>query len=430
MAKQTDIKLRSAIFYQAFPRQHSNTQDFNGVTKDLDRIQSLGVDILYLLPIHPIGERARKGTKGSPYSIIDYYAIHPDLGSLDDFKKLVNEAKKRNIRVMIDIVFNHTSRDSKLVDEHPDWFYRKQTGELANRVGDWSDIADLDFRNRGVWDYLIEVLEYWAAIVDGFRCDVAPLLPIEFWQEARTAVEKINPKLIWLTESVHPGFVKYIRDIGYDAQSDAVMYQAFDICYDYDIFDYMDDYLKDPKKLSRWLEEIFRQECVYPNNYVKLRSFENHDQQRLRSKTRDQSQFIQMNAMMYFLRGSAFIYSGQEHSVNHFPDLFEDDLIPWHQGENLESFFTTLAKIKKNPLFIDGIFEIHEKEKAAVLSYHNQDAFLLGIFNLENEKILKVPLKDGTYQNLINQQKIVVRNGQIDAPDFPIMIETKKDINR
>jgi len=287
MARQTNTELRSYTFYQVFPRQHSKTQDFLGVIHDLDRIKSLGVDVLYVLPVHPIGEIARKGKEGSPYSIVDYFEIHPGLGTLQDFVNLIDVAHEKGMKVMMDIVFNHTSRDSKLVKEKPEWFYKNAKGEFANRIGDWSDITDLDFKHRGVWDYLIDILKYWASFVDGFRCDVAPLLPLAFWKEARSQIDPINPDLIWLSESVEPGFIKYLRDHGYGCSSDSEMYQVFDICYDYDIYSYMNEYLKDSKKLSRWLEEIARQEIIYPENYIKLRSFENHDQERLRSKVRN-----------------------------------------------------------------------------------------------------------------------------------------------
>jgi len=220
MAKQTDLNLRSKTFYQVFPRQHSQKQNFKGIIEDLDRIKNMGVDILYLLPIHPIGKKARKGTKGSPYSIIDYYKIDESLGSKEEFIELIEQAHQRNMKVMIDIVFNHTSRDSILTNQHPEWFYKNESGGFANRVGDWSDITDLDFNQRPVWDYLIGVLRYWAEIVDGFRCDVAPLLPIEFWIEARKEVEKINPYMIWLTESVHGSLIKYLRDRGFECSSD------------------------------------------------------------------------------------------------------------------------------------------------------------------------------------------------------------------
>jgi cyclomaltodextrinase / maltogenic alpha-amylase / neopullulanase len=427
MAKKTDLSLRSYTFYQVFPRQHSKTKDFKGVIDDLDRIKNLGVDVIYLLPIHPIGKKARKGIEGSPYSIVDYLEVHKDLGTIDDFKTLVLEARKRNLKVMIDIVFNHTSRDSKLVFEKPEWFYKNEKNEFANRVGDWSDITDLNFVNRGVWDYLIDVLKYWATMVDGFRCDVAPLLPLDFWLEAREKVDQINPNLIWLTESVHPGFIKYLRDQGYDCYSDSEMYQAFDICYDYDIYDYMNDYLKDPKKLSKWIEEIERQETIYPKNYVKLRSFENHDQPRLRSKVRDHDHFMMMLALNFFLKGAAFIYAGQEHEIDVMPDLFNHHEIIWNEKNSVEPYIKRLASLKKQPIFIEGNFNIHHKVDVVLMSYHYQHQFLIGIFNLEQKDEIDVPLIDGTYLNFITDTDVIVKNGKIKLDNNPIIIDTLKE---
>ena len=431
MAKQTNLNLRSATIYQVFPRQHSKKQNFEGVIDDLDRIKDMGVDIIYLLPFHPIGEKARKGVQGSPYSIVDFYQIHPELGTLDDLKKLVDEAHKRNMKVMMDIVINHTSRDSVLTKEHPEWFYKKADGGFANRVGDWSDITDLDYSNKDVWNYFIEVLKYWATIVDGYRCDVAPLLPIDFWVEARKKVEQVNPDLIWLTESVHPGFIKYIRDLGYDCSSDSQMYDAFDICYDYDIFDFMDDYLlKDSKHLSRWLEEIYRQEMIYPKNYIKLRNFENHDQKRLRSKVRDHNHFIQMLTMMFFIKGTSFVYAGMEHEIDHYPDLFENDLVPWNKDKSLETYVRLLANMKKDPIFIEGNFHLENSNDIAVFSYDYNDTYLLGIFNLENKNNLEIALKDGIYKNELNQEDIIVKHGKIELNHKPIIIRTHRGQKR
>jgi cyclomaltodextrinase / maltogenic alpha-amylase / neopullulanase len=426
MAKQTDLNLRSLTFYQIFPRQHSALQNFSGIIKDLDRIRALGTDVLYLMPIHPIGRKARKGSEGSPYSIVDYYAIHESLGSLDDFKRLVKEARARGMKVMIDIVFNHTSRDSKLVINHPDWFYKNLKGEFANRIGDWSDITDLDFGKRPVWDYLMDVLRFWATIVDGFRCDVAPLLPLEFWREARDSVDLINPDLIWLTESVNYGFIKYLRDLGYDCFTDSEMYQVFDICYDYDIYDFMNEYLKDGKKLSRWLEEIYRQEVTYPRNYIKLRSFENHDQPRLRSKVRDHDHFILMLSLMFFIKGPAFVYAGMEHEIAHEPNLFEHDIIPWQPEVSVETLIRRLSNMKKQPLFVHGNYQMHHKEDVAVLSYAYQEQFIVGIFNLEKQTTVKVPLTDGMYVNYIDDTEVEIKSGMIQLGSIPIIIDTTK----
>jgi glycosidase len=427
MARKTDINLRSLTFYQVFPRQHSIKQNFAGIQDDLDRIKGMGVDVLYLLPIHPIGKKARKGSQGSPYSIMDYYQIDPKYGTLDDFKRLVKSAHDRGIKVMMDIVFNHTSRDSVLVNTKPEWFYKNERNEFANRVGDWSDITDLDFKFREVWDYLIDVLKYWAQIVDGFRCDVAPLLPLDFWLEARAKVDQVHPDMIWLTESVHPGFIKYLRDLGYECSSDSEMYQAFDICYDYDIFDYMNEYLANPIKLNHWLEAIIHQDVIYPKNYLKLRSFENHDQPRLRSKVRDRAHFIQMLALNFFIKGPAFIYAGQEHEIFVSPSLFENDLVPWNQKTSLESLIKRLASLKKQPIFVEGNFNYHAQEGVAMFSYTYQHQFLLGIFNLEQSISVKVPLIDGIYTNFYDESDIIVQDQTIQLSDKPIIIDTLKE---
>lgn len=425
MAKNTDIKLRNQIVYQVFVRQHSKTGDFQGLIDDLDRIKSLGVDIVYLLPFHKIGQKDRKGSKGSPYSIYDYYSIDPDYGTLDDFIKLKEEIHKRDMKLMIDIVFNHTSRDSILTQTHPEWFYRNPDGTFKNRVGDWSDITDLDFNNRDVWEYLITVLKYWAQYVDGFRCDVAPLLPIDFWIEAREKVSIINPDLIWLTESVELGFIKYLRDIGFDACTDSQMYEAFDVCYDYDIYSFMNGYLNHSNSLERYLYEIWRQEAVYPKNYVKLRSFENHDQERLASKTKDENQLIHMTALQFFLRGMPMIYAGQEHKISKRPDLFEIDPIQWNKEKSIEPLIQKLAQIKKDPLFINGIFEVVKSKDIAVLSYKNDKETMYGIFNLENINEIDLNIKDGSYLNLINDENIEVRNQKIKLNQNPIIFKVK-----
>jgi len=428
MAKHTDIRLRSYTFYQVFPRQYSEEGTFKAVESDLNRIAAMGVDVLYFLPIHPIGEVARKGMEGSPYSIKDYYAVCDKLGSIEDFKSLVYKAHEKGMKVMIDIVFNHTSRDSLLVKTHPDWFYKNEKGEFANRIGDWSDITDLDFKHREVWNYLIDVLVYWAKIVDGFRCDVAPLLPIDFWIEARQIIDHINPNIMWLTESVEYGFIKYLRDLGYDCSSDSQMYEAFDICYDYDIYHNMNDYLKDGSKLSRWLDEVERQEVIYPKNYVKLRSFENHDQKRLRSKVRDHHHFIQMNALMFFLKGPAFIYNGQEHEIDYAPSLFDKDVIHWNVKHSIEPLLKKMAELKKKSIFTYGNFNIHNKHEVAVMSYTNHDEVALGIFNLEQAISCDVPLKDGTYINHLTNQHITIKHGKIELKHEPIVILTTKEM--
>ena len=244
MAQNTDKKLRNMMMYQIFVRNFSAQGTFAAVRPQLQRIKELGTDIIWFMPIHPIGTLQRKGTLGSPYAISDYRAVNPEFGTLDDFKELVDDIHAHGMKCMIDVVYNHTSPDSKLSREHPEWFYHREDGSFGNRVGDWTDIIDLDYSAKELWDYQIETLCFWAEIVDGFRCDVAPLIPIEFWERARAEVAKVRPDCIWLSESVEPGFITYMRGRGITALSDSEIYRAFDISYEYDCYGAMRAYIE------------------------------------------------------------------------------------------------------------------------------------------------------------------------------------------
>lgn len=430
MAKNTNINWRKKMIYQVFSRQYSDTNDFSGVTKDLNRIKALGADILYLLPFHIIGKKDRKGSVGSPYSIYDYYSIDPEYGTLEDLSNLVTKAHDKDMLVMMDIVINHTSRDSILTQQHPDWFYQNEDKTFRNRVGDWSDITDFDFSNREVWHYLIGVLKYWAQYVDGFRCDVAPLIPLDFWKEAKSAVNKINPNLFWLTESVHPGFIKYIRDLGYEAHSDAEMYQVFDACYDYDIDDYFRGYLNGNNTLEKWLLEVDRQETMYPKNYIKLRHLENHDQERIASYFDDRNKLIHLTALNFFLRGMPFIYAGQEFLNTKRPDLFEYDPIDYDTGEDISKLIRVLSDIHRDDLITSGNLYFLNRSEAAVLKYQNQREVIIGYFDVGTDNKVAAHLKDGVYQNLIDNTHIVIKDGFIKLDQGPIIIKTTVDNNR
>ena len=164
--------------YSIFVRNHGGK--FAVIEKDIPRIKALGVDMIWLLPIHPIGKKQRKGRLGSPYAIADYRSVNPEYGSMEDFRHFADVVHASGMKLMIDVVYNHTSPDSWLAQHHPEWFYHKPDGSFGNRIGDWSDIIDLDYSQPGLWDYQIETLKMWAEVVDGFRCDVAPLVPLSF----------------------------------------------------------------------------------------------------------------------------------------------------------------------------------------------------------------------------------------------------------
>lgn len=155
------------------------------------------------------------------------------------------------------------------------------------------------------------------------------MLPLRFWKKARQELETVNPNLIYVSESVHLSFIKYLRDLAYDAFSDSEIFQVFDVCYDYDIFDDFQNYFQGKGKLKTWITSLIRQESSYPKNYVKLRYLENHDMERLAKYLKTDSQLRTVNAMLFFLKGIPFIYNGQECGAHNRPDLFEIDEIDW-----------------------------------------------------------------------------------------------------
>ena len=219
MAVDTKKSLRNQVLYSIYVRNYSKEGTFAAVQADLDRVKALGTDIIWLLPIHPTGEKNRKGSLGSPYAIRDYRAVNPEFGTLDDFRHLVDAIHARGMKCIIDVVYNHTSPDSWLAENHPEWFYHKPDGSLGNRFGDWWDVADLDYSHPELWDYQIETLKTWARLVDGFRCDVAPLVPLEFWKRARAEVATVRPGCFWLCESVERGFHVAARTQGFASLS-------------------------------------------------------------------------------------------------------------------------------------------------------------------------------------------------------------------
>lgn len=425
MALNTSVNLRNKIMYSVFVRNYSIEGTFEALRRDLDRICELGVDIIWLLPIHPIGEKCRKGTLGSPYAIKDYRKVNPEYGTLEDFTRLVDDIHKRGMKCIIDVVYNHTSPDSWLAQHHPEWFYHKPDGSFGNRVADWYDVIDLDYNQPGLWDYQIETLKQWAAIVDGFRCDVAPLVPLEFWLRAREEVAQIRQDFIWLSESVEPRFIVEGRAHGLSTLSDSEIFQAFDISYEYDVFDWFRDYHKGKASLSRYAEAINQQEYIYPMNYVKLRYLENHDNPRAAFIIPDRTMLLNWTAFVYFQKGMTLIYAGQEIEAKHRPDLFDKDTIIWESGEDLSDIIKKLGKIKKNPLFTDSRYEVSALPHDIIYAVHSAgNRQLSGVFSMRGEhSLIPVDVPDGRYINLIDESSIEVYEGKLPCYGKPIIFE-------
>ena len=309
------------IIYQIFVRNYSKEGTFEQVMNDLPRIKKLGATIIYLMPIHQIGVKARKGTYGSPYAIQDYFSISHDLGDLKSFKALIDKTHDMGMKIILDMVFNHTSPDNVLLKDHEDYYYHKN-GKLSNRVGDWTDIVDLDTFRDDTQEYLLSVLKYYVDLgVDGFRFDVASMIPLEFFKKARKAVGK---DIIFIGESIDPEFGAYLRSINDCATLDEDMYPTFDSLYNYNYFHTMMGYINGKDTLSKLVERINLDRVN-----TRMLCLENHDNDRI-SSILDNNKLSKWLDFFAFIRGQVFIFAGQEFGNKHKPELFEKDPVDFN----------------------------------------------------------------------------------------------------
>lgn len=425
MAQDTPLAYRNLVIYEIYVRNHGPKGTFAEVEADLPRIKRLGVDVIWFMPIHPIGQQNKKGDLGCPYSIADYRGVNPEYGTREDFARLIQTAHALDLKVMIDVVYNHTAHDSVLVREHPEWFHQDANGVPVTTVPEWSDVIDLKHPDPGLTAYLIETLQGWAQFgVDGFRCDVASLLPLEFWLEAREAVARVKPGVIWMAESVHARFVEYRRSVGLSGLSDGELYGAFDITYAYDIWAMAQAAFKGVALPSSYLELLRLQDAIYPANYIKLRCVENHDQPRIMGYVPQRERALAWSAFEAFNKGAFLIYAGQESGATHTPSLFDVDKIAWGDYA-LEPFLTALARLKKDIAQTQGKFTLLAGEPAIQAAWSAPGAGLYGVFNISgNSGSVEVQLPDGVYTDVLTGASVSVNAGQVSIPQTALILRT------
>ncbi|BDZ29692.1 alpha-amylase family glycosyl hydrolase [Lactiplantibacillus sp. WILCCON 0030] len=425
MALETNTDLRNKMIYSVFVRNYSKSGKFSAVTADLQRIKDLGTDILWLLPINPIGEVNRKGTLGSPYAIKDYRAINPEYGTLDDFKALTEKAHELGLKVMLDIVYNHTSPDSVLATAHPEWFYHDADGNLSNKVGDWSDVKDLDYGHHDLWQYQIDTLVYWSQFVDGFRCDVAPLVPLDFWLAARKQVNAKHPGTLWLAESAGTGFIQELRAQGFTGLSDSELYQAFDMTYDYDVFGDFKDYWTGQATVDHYIDLLQRQDTWFPANYLKMRFLENHDNARMMSLMHSDAEAINNLTWIFLQRGIPLIYAGQEFLAEHQPSLFDKDIIVDDRHGDMTALIQKLAAIKRLPIMRADDYQLAVVTDGIIkVTYRGDGEELVAWLPLKGQMTtVKTDLTAGDYDNLLTAEKVTVTAGELAVKGQPVLIK-------
>lgn len=329
---------RYGILYECNVRQFSPEGNFEGVRKALPRLQELGTDILWLMPIHPIGKLRRKGGLGSPYSVQDYYGINPDYGNLEDLKALIGAAHGLGLRVILDWVPNHTAWDAVWMKTHPE-YYTRINGAFTTALNehgqptDWDDTADLDYNQPALRKAMIEAMQYWVRTcdIDGFRVDMAGLVPNDFWAEVRPALDSIKPLFMLSEWQDEPGH--------------------FNTCFNTNYGWKWKDVTKDiaqGKQNAQSLDTLHSfLNNFYPEGYAQVYFTQNHDEN---TWTGTESELYgpaadAFNVLMFTWQGMPMLYNGQEDGMNQRLAFFEKDPIKW-KDYGKTRFFQNLCSLR------------------------------------------------------------------------------------
>lgn len=325
----------NSVVYEMNVRQYTPEGTFEAAAEQLPRLKELGIDILWLMPIHPIGTKERKGTLGSYYAISDYCDVNPEFGTMADFEKFLDKAHRLGFRVILDCVANHTSPDAKWINECPaDWYVRDSLGNTVVNY-DWTDIAELNYDNRDVWTAMQAAMRFWMEKgVDGFRCDMACEVPFEFWAETISMLRSEWPDMYMLAE-------------GEDPRLHTVA--GFDASYAWELHHLLNDIAQGRKNIPELLEYIEKDAAAVPSDALRLMFTSNHDENSWAG-----TEFERMGdaagamAVLTFTlpSGQPLIYTGQEMGWNKRFEFFEKDPIPSWEENSYTDFYKELVNLR------------------------------------------------------------------------------------
>lgn len=332
---------RNANIYEVNIRQYTPEGSFRAFEKHLPRLKELGVDILWLMPIQPIGQQNRKGSLGSYYAVRDYTAVNPEFGTLADFKHLVRAAHGQGMHVIIDWVANHTAFDNPWTRTHTDWYLKNAKGEIypvtytdGAEPEYWTDVTGLDWSQKGLWKGMTDAMLYWVreTDIDGFRCDVAGKVPTPFWNEARAALDRVKP-VFMLAESDKPELHEH----------------AFDMTYGWDTKDIFKDIAKGKADARTLSDFLLHPPKAFPPGAYRMRFTTNHDENSWQGSDVELygPAFAAMATLAATLPGMPLIYGGQESGLDKRIAFFEKDPIAW-KTYSFTSLYSTLLTLKHN----------------------------------------------------------------------------------
>ncbi|WP_435418073.1 alpha-amylase family glycosyl hydrolase [Parerythrobacter aurantius] len=403
---------RDAVLYQINTRHFTPEGTFRAAQEQLPRLKALGVDILWLMPIHPIGEKNRKGTLGSPYSVKDYYAVNPEFGTEADFRAFVSAAHAQGFKVILDLVANHTAWDHPLASERPDWYEKTWDGNFRPTPWwDWSDIIDLDWTKPGVREHVGGAMEMWVRDygIDGFRADVAGYVPVDFWEAMRSRLEAIRPVFM----------------LG-EVQQTAWHRAAFDATYAWDWHNTTKNVAQGRGNATSFYGYYAENESLWPRESMRLTYIENHDSNAWEGTMAENygAALEAMTALSFTGEGLPLVHNGMEACNSKRLEFFERDPIDWSQGEGCTygAFLRDLIAFRTaNPALHNGKWggrmqKIENSAPQQLFGWVRETGTnkVIGLFNMSDRPVvatLSDGIAAGTYRSFREEAPVTLSAG-------------------
>ena len=395
----------SAVIYEMNARQLTEEGTFKSAMRHLQHLKDVGVDVVWMMPIYPIGVAERKGSLGSYYSISDYCDVNPEFGSMAEFDAFVVEAHRLGIKVLLDWVANHTARDAKWLKNKPmNWYERDEQG-VAKVPWDWSDTAKLNYAEKEVWKGQIDAMKFWVEKhgVDGFRCDMAMLVPLAFWQEVRKELQSVKSDIFMLAEAEGVEFFD----------------NAFDACYGWELHHSMVDVAQGKSRVGVLRDKIYSILNNNPQTSMCMSFTSNHDENSWSGS--EQSRFGEaldaMSALTFVLPKSfPLIYTGQEIGYDHSFAFFDKDAMPKFEPNEATEKYRRLCELKHefsalNSADKGGSFiEINTNASDCLLTFvrENEQGRVVYIANLSPCKVFAdfhTGIYAGEYHNVLSGER-------------------------
>ncbi len=353
---------RSATIYQVNQRNLTPEGTFRAAEAHLPRIRDLGIDIVWLMPVNPIGELNRKGPLGSPYAVRDYLGVNPEFGTFEDLRHFVDTAHDLGLKVILDWVANHTAWDNPLAEEHPEWYARDWKGDFRPTPWwDWEDIIDLDYAQPGLRRYMADAMAYWVreANVDGFRCDVAGFVPLDFWEGVRAELDAIKPVFMlaeWESRDLHT--------------------RAFDMTYAWSWNETMHRIAMGKADVEALKVYYAWNDRFYPRDAYRMTFVSNHDKNAWEGTEYEQFGDALEAAIVLSVVGEGvpLVYNGQEAGSDKRLAFFDKDLIEWREDPQGELYRTLFALKKAHRALWNGAWggrmvRVPNSDEASVIAF-------------------------------------------------------------